>query len=96
LIQGVLKGYKFPERIIIMGLGWFGITILIGLALKVLNYFKFINNLMYILITAGFLIIGFILGILLQGAYEKDDNLAGFGFKMLFIGIVMLVLYFIF
>ncbi|MBN2101457.1 MAG: hypothetical protein JW716_01135 [Candidatus Aenigmarchaeota archaeon] len=81
-----------------MQVTWFIVTLAIALFLAVLNYFQILNNLAYIIITAGFLIIGFLLGIFLQGAYtsgKKGFDLTGFGIKMLIIGIIMLILYFL-
>ena len=78
-----------------MKVTWFIITLAIALFLAVLNLFQVLNNLAYILITAGFLIIGFLIGIFLQGAYSDKFDLTGFGLKMLMIGIIMLILYFL-
>jgi len=75
---------------------WFIVTLIIAFLLAALNYFQILNNLAYILITAGFLILGFLMGIFLQGAYStKGMDLTGFGLKLLIIGIIMLILYFL-
>ena len=79
-----------------MKITWFIVTLLIALLLALLNFFQILNNLAYIIITAGFIIIGFLIGIFLQGAYSsKGMDLTGFGLKMLLIGIIMLILYFL-
>ncbi len=71
---------------------WLIVTIIIVGLVASLNFFGVINNLAYILITAGFLIIGFLLGIFLQGS---GGEMTGFGLKMLLIGILLLIIYFL-
>lgn len=70
------------------------ITLIIALFLGFLNFLNVLNNLAYILITAGFLILGFLLGIFLQGTDSPDES-KSLGLKMLLIGIIMLILYFL-
>ena len=69
-------------------------VILAAILLRLINYFGAVNNLAYILITAGCLILGFLLGVFLQGT-EAPDDAKGFGVKLLFLGFVLLMLYFI-
>ncbi|NOX71604.1 MAG: hypothetical protein GXO64_02805 [Candidatus Micrarchaeota archaeon] len=72
---------------------WLWISLIIVAVFVSLNFLGVVNNLAYILITAGFLITGFILGVFLQGSgAEKTD----FGLKLLFIGILLLLAYFAF